>query len=142
MNPYFKTEWLLDPTSPDIPPYLLEGGPLPAHSAFSVPHSSLIPISAKTEQNIEYLKEKLFEIALGGEVELDHTIVTNARHYDALQRAASALDDVTTALESGVTGDFIALDIRRALNFLGEITGEIGVEDLLGNIFGKFCIGK
>ncbi len=75
-------------------------------------------------------------------MELDHTIVTNARHYDALQRAASALDDVTTALESGVTGDFIALDIRRALNFLGEITGEIGVEDLLGNIFGKFCIGK
>ena len=50
--------------------------------------------------------------------------------------------DVLTGLDSGVTGDFVAMDIRRALNFLGEITGEIGVEDLLGNIFGKFCIGK
>jgi tRNA modification GTPase len=49
---------------------------------------------------------------------------------------------VLTGLDTGITGDFVAQDIRRALAFLGEITGEIGVEDLLGEIFGKFCIGK
>jgi tRNA modification GTPase len=52
------------------------------------------------------------------------------------------LEDVLTGLDTGITGDFVAQDIRRALAFLGEITGEIGVEDLLGEIFGKFCIGK
>ena len=82
------------------------------------------------------------ELVVGEDVNLESTVVTNARHYDALQRADTALADVLTGLDTGVTGDFVAMDIRRALNFLGEITGEIGVEDLLGNIFGKFCIGK
>lgn len=148
-NPYFKTDWLLDPTAPDIPPYLLEGTPPPAHSfpmdrdgLSIIHHSSLLPVSAKNSQNIEYLKEKLFEVAIGEDLSTESTVVTNARHYAALQRADEALSDVLTGLDSGVTGDFIAMDIRRALNFLGEITGEIGVEDLLGNIFGKFCIGK
>jgi len=139
--PYFKTDWLLDPTDPDIPPFLLEGG-LPDHSSLIAHHSSLLPVSAKNQMNIEYLKEKLFELAVGEDVNLESTVVTNARHYDALQRADTALADVLTGLETGITGDFVAMDIRRALNFLGEITGEIGVEDLLGNIFGKFCIGK
>ena len=66
----------------------------------------------------------------------------NLRHHDALRRADAALEDVLNALDSGISGDFIAQDIRRALSYLGEISGEIGVEDLLGNIFGKFCIGK
>ena len=92
--------------------------------------------------NIGYLKEKLFDLAVGEGVQTEGTVVTNARHYDALQRADNALTDVLTGLDTGITGDFIAIDIRRSLNCLGEITGEIGVEDLLGNIFGKFCIGK
>lgn len=92
--------------------------------------------------NIEYLKEKLLETAVGEGVNLESTVVTNARHYAALQRADEALADVLTGLDAGVTGDFVAMDIRRALNFLGEISGQIGVEDLLGNIFGRFCIGK
>ena len=61
---------------------------------------------------------------------------------DALRRADSALADVLSALDTGVTGDFIAQDIRRSLMYLGEISGEIGVEDLLENIFSRFCIGK
>jgi len=92
--------------------------------------------------NIEYLKEKLFEAAAGEGVNTESTIVTNARHHDALRRADEALAEVLTGLDANITGDFVAQDIRRSLSYLGEITGEIGVEDLLGNIFGKFCIGK
>ena len=144
-NPLFDTAWLLDPTLPGVHPYLLgEVG-----SQLSVPStrdklsgSSLIPVSAKNAMNIEYLKEKLFEAAAGEGVNTESTVVTNARHHDALRRADEALADVLTGLDSNITGDFIAQDIRRSLAYLGEITGEIGVEDLLGNIFGKFCIGK
>ena len=142
-NPYFKTDWLLDPFQPDVHPYLQEGG-VPRSFALLLHQLSVlpVPVSAKNAQNIELLKEKLFEVAIGEDLSTEGTVVTNARHYTALQRADEALADVLTGLDSGVTGDFIAIDIRRALNDLGEITGEIGVEDLLGNIFGKFCIGK
>jgi tRNA modification GTPase len=68
--------------------------------------------------------------------------VSNARHYEALQKAYDSLTDVLRGMYTHVTSDFIAMDIRRALNYLGEITGEVGVEDLLDNIFSKFCIGK
>ncbi len=151
-NPLFQTEWLADPTLPGIHPYLLPDStdPLtthhsqltPPHSSFIIHHSSLIAVSAKNQMNIEYLKEKLYDLAVGSELGTDHTIVTNARHHDALRRADGALAEVLQGLESNVTGDFVAQDIRHALAYLGEITGEIGVEDLLGNIFGKFCIGK
>ncbi|MDO8367050.1 MAG: tRNA uridine-5-carboxymethylaminomethyl(34) synthesis GTPase MnmE [Saprospiraceae bacterium] len=161
-NPMFKTEWLLDPTLPEVHPYLLGDGDLSTfkklsnlhpsnpldesanapNSSFIIHHSSLIPVSAKNAMNIEFLKEKLFEAAAGEGVNTESTIVTNARHHDALRRADEALADVLTGLDANITGDFIAQDIRRSLSYLGEITGEIGVEDLLGNIFGKFCIGK
>ncbi|MCB0528830.1 MAG: tRNA uridine-5-carboxymethylaminomethyl(34) synthesis GTPase MnmE [Lewinellaceae bacterium] len=142
-NPYFQAEWLSDPLQPGIHPYLL-GDPPADLSAFAgfLSQEQIVPISAKHQQNIAFLKEKLFELVVGGELEPDATIVTNARHYDALRRADESLGEVLDGLERGITGDFIAMDIRRALNFLGEITGEIGVEDLLGNIFGKFCVGK
>lgn len=142
-NPLFQAGWLTDPVHPGIHPYLLGDPPadLSAFAGFLSPEQ-IVPISAKHQQNIPYLKEKLFETVAGGDINVDDTIVTNARHYDALRRADEALADVLTSLDTGVTGDFVAMDIRRSLNFLGEITGEIGVEDLLGNIFGKFCIGK
>ena len=70
------------------------------------------------------------------------TIVNNSRHYEALHKSAIALNDVMEGLTSGLTGDFIALDIRKALFHLGEITGEITSDDLLANIFSRFCIGK
>ena len=142
-NPLFKTDWLLDPSAPDIHPYLLSEQEVHStHSSLIIHPSSLIALSAKNEMNIEYLKEKLYDLAVGNELATDHTIVTNARHHDALRRADNALSEVLAGLESGLTGDFVAQDIRHALAYLGEITGEIGVEDLLGNIFGKFCIGK
>jgi tRNA modification GTPase len=138
-NPLFQTEWLLQPDRPEIHPYLLGSG---TFSPWPLEASSLIPVSAKNDMNIEFLKEKLFETAVGGLSSPPPTVVSNARHHDALRRADAALADVLTGLNTGITGDFIAQDIRRALAYLGEISGQIGVEDLLGNIFGKFCIGK
>ena len=111
-----------------------------AHQHIST--SNFVPVSAINCMNIEYLKEKLYETALSGKVNLDNTIVTNARHYEALQKASESLDTALNGLNSGITGDFLAMDIRRALAYLGEIIGEIGVEDLLENIFSRFCIGK
>ncbi|MDH5414482.1 MAG: hypothetical protein OEW87_10120 [Flavobacteriaceae bacterium] len=69
-------------------------------------------------------------------------MITNARHYDTLTRARDALAAVITGLESGLTEDLLAEDIRRAINYLGEITGEITNDEVLGSIFSKFCIGK
>ena len=92
--------------------------------------------------NVPYLKGKLFETVLSQGINLESPIVTNARHYEALQKADESLASVRHGLETGVTSDFVAMDIRQALSYLGEITGEVRVEDLLGNIFSKFCIGK
>ncbi|MFK8103202.1 MAG: tRNA uridine-5-carboxymethylaminomethyl(34) synthesis GTPase MnmE [Saprospiraceae bacterium] len=101
-----------------------------------------IPTSAINKMNIEYLKERLHQAVLSKQVNLESTIVSNIRHYDALQRSYESLADALHGMETGVTSDFIAMDIRRALAYLGEITGEISTDDLLGNIFSKFCIGK
>lgn len=117
-----------------------EGIPPFPHSPIT--SNNFIPISAINQMNIEYLKEKLYELALAGKVSLENTIVTNVRHYEALQHAADSLKAALQGLEANITGDFLAMDIRRALAYLGEITGEVGVEDLLDNIFSKFCIGK
>lgn len=144
-NPHFQTEWILQPNRKDIHPYLLpedEKATVQIPAGIPLDENALIPISAKNQQNIALLKDRLYEIVVGGELRQESTIVANARHRDALLRADQALADVLTGLDTGVTGDFVAMDIRRSLAFLGEITGEIGVEDLLGNIFGKFCIGK
>jgi tRNA modification GTPase len=92
--------------------------------------------------NIEYLKEKLFEAVVEEEIPMDVAVVSNARHYEALQKAGESLKDATQGLQSGISPDFIAMDIRRALHYMGEITGEISTDDLLGNIFSRFCIGK
>lgn len=142
-NPHFQTDWLVQPEQAGIHPYLLGDPPAPLSAYAGILEADqLVPISAKNEQNIALIREKLFELASGGELNLESTVVSSARHFDALQRAEQALQDVLYGLDTGITGDFIAQDIRRALACLGEITGEIGVEDLLANIFGKFCIGK
>ena len=99
-------------------------------------------ISAKEKWNIEELKESLLETAQLHILKEDQTLVSNTRHWEALTKADEALTKALDGLNSGITGDFIAMDIRASLHQLGLITGEITTDDLLGNIFGKFCIGK
>lgn len=145
--PYFKPEWLLDPNDPSIPDFFFANGRFGTQPAAHSPQSAvraeqIITLSAKNGMNIPYLKEKLYDAVISQKVTGESTIVTNARHMEALQKAAASLDAVLHGLNTGVTSDFVAMDIRRALAHLGEITGEVGVEDLLGNIFSKFCIGK
>jgi tRNA modification GTPase len=103
---------------------------------------SIISLSAKNGMNVPYLKETLYEAVLEDKNFVDSTIVSNARHYDALQKTSESLDRVLEGMDNGITGDFLAMDIRKALYHLGEITGKVDVEELLENIFGKFCIGK
>jgi tRNA modification GTPase len=104
--------------------------------------AGIIFISARANLHIEVLKEKLVDQVLQGKVQADDTIVTNARHYHALQEVMGALTDIRKGLEDKIPGDLVALDIRRCLHYLGEITGEITTEDQLDYIFSKFCIGK
>jgi len=99
-------------------------------------------ISAKTQHHIDSLKSRLVDKVLQGNVNTESTIVTNARHYHALQQVSSALSDVRNGMDNNIPGDLLALDIRRALHYLGEITGQVTNEDQLDYIFSKFCIGK
>jgi tRNA modification GTPase len=106
----------------------------------NTPLKADVHISAKTGSGIKELQEKILEkISLKKQGE---TLVTNIRHVQHLEQASTALDDVSQGLDMGVTGDFLAQDIRLALYHIGEITGNISTNDLLANIFGKFCIGK
>jgi len=102
----------------------------------------LIFISAKQNLHTEVLKEKMVDTVLKGKVQTENTIVTNARHYHALREAAKSLADIQTGLDNKLPGDLLALDIRRCLHYLGEITGQVSNEDMLDYIFTKFCIGK
>lgn len=114
----------------------LEAPPLP--DGYGDP----VLISATRHIGIDTLRSRLVAAAANLTHEGDDVVVSNLRHYEALAHAATALDAVTSGLSSGISGDFLAIDIRRALHYLGEITGEITTDDLLGNIFSKFCIGK
>ena len=105
--------------------------------------AKLIPISAKTGYGLAALTETLAEIGRRITGDTDETLVTNIRHYEALVRAATALGRVRDGLQVvTLPPDLIAQDLREALYHLGEIVGEIGTEEVLGNIFRKFCIGK
>ena len=99
-------------------------------------------LSAKTGDGIDALKEKLTGFVNTGALRNNQTIVTNTRHYDSLLRALEEINKVKSGLEIGLSGDLMAIDIRQALYHFGEITGEITTDDLLGNIFANFCIGK
>jgi tRNA modification GTPase len=102
-----------------------------------------VAISAVNKTGIDELKDKLVQTVQTDSLDTaNQTIVTNLRHYENLRQTYVALDDVLNGISSGITGDFLASDIRRALYALGEITGEITTDDLLDNIFSKFCIGK
>lgn len=99
-------------------------------------------ISALSRENLDELKDKILEIINLDSFRTGNTIVTNARHFESLQQTKNALYQVLEGIDNEVTNDFLAMDIRNSLNYLGEITGEITTDDLLANIFSKFCIGK
>ena len=99
-------------------------------------------ISAKEHTHIHLLKKQLTDKVLSGNIQTENIIITNARHFEALQKVNDALIDIQKGLDEHIPGDLIALDIRRCLHFLGEITGQITNEDQLDYIFSKFCIGK
>jgi tRNA modification GTPase len=110
------------------------------HARF--PDPDLIFISAKNLTGIDTLKHTLVDRVLQGKKLREGTVVTNARHYDALKQVSAALKDIRAGLDNDLPGDLLTPDIRRALHYLGEITGEISSEEQLSWIFGKFCIGK
>jgi len=99
-------------------------------------------LSAKTGFGVEQLTNALLNLINTGALRNNETIVTNTRHYDALLKALEEVYKVKNGLETGLSGDLLAIDIRQALFHFGEITGEITNDDLLGNIFANFCIGK
>jgi len=98
-------------------------------------------ISAKAKENVKEIETRLFDFVQSGALNND-VVVTNARHYEALTKANESLAKVLEGLDLNITGDFLAMDIRQALHQLGLITGDITTDDLLDNIFSKFCIGK
>ena len=99
-------------------------------------------ISAKQNMNLDALKLTLTDKVISGGVNTENTIVTNARHYQSLQKLSSILMAIRTGMQAHVPGDLLSIDIRECLYQLGEITGQISNEDQLDFIFSKFCIGK
>jgi tRNA modification GTPase len=98
-------------------------------------------VSAKRKENINLIAESLLK-SVRAENLSNSTIVSNTRHLEALQNALSSILSVKEGLSAGLTSDLLTTDIRKALHHLGEITGEITTDEILGNIFGRFCIGK
>ncbi|MCE2777304.1 MAG: tRNA uridine-5-carboxymethylaminomethyl(34) synthesis GTPase MnmE [Algoriphagus sp.] len=105
-------------------------------------YPDMLFISAGNKENLELLKARILELVNLDKFRTGNTVVTNVRHYDSLTKTRESLLEVLGGLDQLVTNDFLAMDIRRALHYLGEITGEVTTDDLLANIFSKFCIGK
>ena len=128
------------------PNYLLVGnktdilGKQEAENKFS--GDDILFISARSSHHIDVLKDRLVDKIIQGNVQSENTIITNARHYAALQEVSRSILDIKNGLSTQLPGDLLALDIRRCLHYLGEITGEVTNEDRLDYIFSKFCIGK
>jgi len=105
-------------------------------------NESLIFISAKTGLGIAELKEKLGGLTGTDKLLTESVIISNIRHYEALSKVTESLERVLSGLEDKIPEDLIAIDVRQAIHYLGEITGEITTDEILGNIFKNFCIGK
>lgn len=126
--PYIKVGNKIDKAEPELIKQLKSHG--------------FIFISASHGTNIQELKDRILSHFHIDNVKTGDVMVTNLRHYQNLVQTDEALERVLQGIDNGITGDFLAMDIRQALHFLGEITGTITTEDLLANIFSKFCIGK
>jgi len=109
-----------------------------------LPHipAKRIYLSAKYRKNTDTLEQVLLEAANLPDFGENDVIITNMRHYEALSKALDAIERVDKGLREGISGDFISQDIRECMHYLGEITGDISTDEVLGNIFGKFCVGK
>ncbi len=103
---------------------------------------AIFSISAKNKQGIDAIKNALFASTVGESPATENVVVTNARHYESLQQVNQSLVDIKAGLDEGIPPDLVALDIRRCLHYISEITGDISNEDVLDFIFSKFCIGK
>jgi len=104
--------------------------------------SNLLLISAKNKEGIDELKDQLMSLVNTGALRNNETIVTNTRHYDSLIKALEEIQKVQYGLDANISADLMAIDIRQALYYFGEITGQVTNDELLGNIFANFCIGK
>lgn len=102
----------------------------------------LIAISAKSKLGVDGLKNLLLSLVNTGALRNNETIVTNTRHYDSLLKALEEIEKVKWGLQSNLSADLMAIDIKQALYYFGEITGQVTNDELLGNIFANFCIGK
>ncbi len=104
--------------------------------------TNLLLLSAKNKEGISALKNELTSLVNTGALSNNQTIVSNSRHFEALNKALIEINSVQNGIDNKLSSDLIAIDIREALSYLGEITGKVTTEDLLGNIFANFCIGK
>ncbi|MFP9114428.1 tRNA uridine-5-carboxymethylaminomethyl(34) synthesis GTPase MnmE [Flavobacterium sp. RHBU_3] len=102
----------------------------------------ILLISAKNNEGVDELKTKLLSFVNTGALHNNETIVTNSRHYDALIKALEEIQKVQYGMRANLPADLMAIDIRQALYYFGEITGQVTNDELLGNIFANFCIGK
>ena len=134
---------LIQETNPN---YLLVGNKLDLEGEKNVkekfPGNDIVFISAKDSLHIDLLKERLVNKVVRGNINTENTIISNARHYAALKEVDRSLADIKAGLDNAITGDLLALDIRRCLHYISEITGDISNENVLDYIFSKFCIGK
>ncbi len=103
---------------------------------------SILLLSAKENIGVEDLKNQLLSFVNTGALRNNETIITNTRHYDSLLKALEEIQKVQYGLQSNLPSDLMAIDIRQALYYFGEITGQVTNDELLGNIFANFCIGK
>ena len=127
--------------------YLLVGNKIDDQATTAVAEkkyqlNEAIYISARDHINLEVLKKALVGRVVSGSLNTENIIVTNARHYQSLQKVSNNIMAIREGMKNNVSGDLIAIDIRQCLYYLGEITGEISNEDQLDFIFSKFCIGK
>ncbi|MFN3840243.1 MAG: tRNA uridine-5-carboxymethylaminomethyl(34) synthesis GTPase MnmE [Cyclobacteriaceae bacterium] len=125
-------------------PYLLIGNKIDKadQSLVEKLQHKAVMISASQHTHIDLLKKQIVSLFHIDKIKTGDVLVTNVRHYQNLIQTNESLHRVLHGLEKGVTGDFLAMDIRQALHYLGEITGAITTDDLLDTIFSKFCIGK
>jgi tRNA modification GTPase len=140
-------QWAMDAQEQGLR-FLLVGNKIDVASADSIrERSAQLPVSplfiaAKDKTNLGALKKSMLQEVLSGHVLHENIVITNERHFQALQQVAMALADTKKGIEEGLASDLVALEIRRCLQYLGEITGEITNEEQLDFIFSKFCIGK